>query len=173
MPEPSLERKWFALYTRSRFEKKVEKQLLDKSIETYLPLRPVMKFWSDRKKWVDEPLFGCYIFVHTTPKERYLSVQTAGVVRVIAFRGKPVVVQDEEIDRIRFILREKQAVEPCEPVHSGDWVKIMRGPLAGLEGRLESVRDGSRLVVNIESIRQAIRFTISREDITVMKSCTP
>ena len=47
-------------------------------------------------------------------------------------------------------------------------MKIMRGPLAGLEGRLESVRDGSRLVVNIESIRQAIRFTIDREDVKVI-----
>ena len=41
-----------------------------KGIESYLPLKKVLKQWSDRKKWVEEPLFRSYIFIHADLKGR-------------------------------------------------------------------------------------------------------
>ena len=59
------EKKWYALYTRYRHEKRVESQLLQKGIETYLPMRKILRKWSDRKKWITEPLFNCYVFIYS------------------------------------------------------------------------------------------------------------
>ena len=58
-----INKKWFVIYTRSRFEKKIYQELLKINIESYLPLQKKLKQWSDRKKWVEEPLFRSYIFV--------------------------------------------------------------------------------------------------------------
>ena len=54
---------WFAVYTKSRNEKKVYERLIDEGYEAYLPLQKRLKQWSDRKKWVEEPLLRSYVFV--------------------------------------------------------------------------------------------------------------
>jgi len=159
---------WYALYIKSRHEKKVDKQLLDKGIESYLPLRKVLRQWSDRKKWVEEPLFRCYVFIRVTERDRLRALQTYGSVRVVSFNGKPARVRDEEIENIRLILREVENVEPCPAVEVGDVVEVTRGPLRGQRGRLEQVRDGHRLVVTIDSIHQALRFNIDILDVRVV-----
>ena len=162
--------RWYALYTRSRHEKRVDLQLRDKGIESYLPVQKVLRRWSDRKKWVEEPLFRCYVFIHMDEKDRLRALQTYGSVRIVSFNGKPAVVQDEEIECIRRILREAPTVEVCTPVSVGDRVEILRGPLAGLRGRIEEVHGERRLVVVVESIRQALRFNLDGADVRVVST---
>lgn len=159
---------WYALYTRPRHEKKVRDQLTEKNIETYLPLRRVLRRWSDRKKWVDEPLFRSYVFVHTEEEARLRALRTPGVIRVVSFQGQPAKVRDEEIENIRWILKEMPDVESGDPVYPGEHVEVMRGALRGLKGRLIQVQGSHRLVVLIESIRQALHINVSRGDIRVI-----
>ncbi|MBN2417082.1 UpxY family transcription antiterminator [bacterium] len=159
------DRKWYALYTKPRHEKKVDLQLREKGLTSYLPLRTVQKRWSDRKKWVDEPLFRSYVFVRADSRERYDAVQSYGALRVVGFKGVPIVVPDEEIDRIRRILREVENVEPADYFTAGDPVEIVQGPLSGMRGVLEEVRNDHRLVVRIESVRQALKFSVLLQDV--------
>jgi len=159
---------WYAIYTRSRHEKKVEDQLNEKGIDSYLPVRSVLRQWSDRRKWVEEPLFRCYVFVHANAKDRLRALQTYGSVRIVSFSGRPAIVRDEEIENIRRILREVDFVEPCPAVSVGDIVEINRGPLMGMRGRLEQVHGEHRLVVTVESIHQALRFNVDIGDVEVV-----
>jgi transcription antitermination factor NusG len=55
--------KWYAIYTRPRWEKKVNFLLQGKGIESYCPLNKVRRKWSDRIKTIEEPLFKSYVFV--------------------------------------------------------------------------------------------------------------
>jgi transcription antitermination factor NusG len=160
---------WHALYTKPRHEKKVADQLLDKHIDSYLPLKKVLKQWSDRKKWIEEPLFRSYVFIHADAKERQRALYTAGVLKLVQFGEEPARVRDDEIDTIKRILSEDAGVETCPAVSIGDWIEIARGPLLGLRGRLEEIRGTSRLVVVIDSIRQALRFSVDPADIRVVK----
>jgi transcriptional antiterminator RfaH len=155
--------RWYALYTRSRHEKKVELQLNEKGIPVYLPIKRTLKKWSDRKKWVEEPLFKSYIFIQGGKQERYRAVQCAGVVRLVTFQGQLAVVRDEEIEMIRRVLAEASHPESA-PVETavGDAVEIETGPLAGLRGRLVEIQGGKRFLVSIPSISQGIRFNVDR-----------
>ena len=63
------EKKWYALYTKPRWEKKVYRLLSERGMEAYCPLNKVKKKWSDRIKLVEEPLFKSYVFVHTEEEE--------------------------------------------------------------------------------------------------------
>lgn len=162
------QRFWVALYTRPRHEKRIFEEIQDKGIEGYLPLIPVLRQWSDRKKWVDEPLFRGYVFVHGDRVEQYRSVQAHGVVRMVRFQGKPVRVRDEEIDQIKRILRDGKQIEACDPFAVGDWVSIICGPLTGVQGRLIEIQGGSRLVVAVPSINQALRFSVARADVKLL-----
>ncbi|MDZ7374416.1 MAG: UpxY family transcription antiterminator [candidate division KSB1 bacterium] len=167
---PGNEARWYALYTRSRHEKKVELQLLQKGIECYLPLRYTWRQWSDRRKLIQEPLFRCYVFVYGDERQRLAALQTYGAVRFVSFNGRPAVVREEEIENIRRILRERPEAEACEPWVVGEVVEIVRGPLAGIRGTLLEIRGSRRLVVSIDSIRQGVRFEVDGSDVRSLGS---
>jgi len=60
---PQEELRWYALHTRARHEKAVERRLRDQGMETFVPTTMEVHRWSDRKKKVEVPLFSCYVFI--------------------------------------------------------------------------------------------------------------
>ena len=61
------DKKWYALYTKPRWEKKIDASLIKKNIESWCPLQKIEKQWTDRKKIIEEPLFKSYIFFFFLP----------------------------------------------------------------------------------------------------------
>ena len=103
--------KWFAIYTKPRWEKKVNQLLTDKGVECYCPLNKVKRKWSDRTKTVEEPLFKSYVFVKVTEEERTKVRLTNGVVNFVYWNGKPAVVREKEIQTIKLFLDEYENVQ--------------------------------------------------------------
>ena len=165
---PRHERHWFALYTRPRHEVKVGDQLAEKAIEFYLPKRRVLKQWSDRKKWVEAPLFSSYVFIHADAMERYRAVQSVGALCVVHVKGQPIKVPKTEIDRIRAVLKAVPEVEAAEYFSPGDPVEIVRGPLTGMRGLFMEVAGAGRLVIRLESVQQGLRFSVPRSDVKAL-----
>ena len=97
---------WFAAYVKSRAEKKVALELEALGIEFYLPLTKKLKQWSDRRKWVEEPLFRSYIFVHIDQSEYFTALNANGVVRYVSFGGKAVAIPEVQIKAIQYYLEE-------------------------------------------------------------------
>lgn len=161
---------WYALYTRPRHEKRVDRQLKQKGIESYLPLRKELRRWSDRKKWVEEPLFRCYVFVRIPLQDYISALQTYGVVRMVSFNGRPAPIPDEQIDAVRRVLEEIKTVEPISYLVIGQKVEVIKGPLAGIRGVLIQKRNQNRLVIAIESIRQGISIEINADEVKPVES---
>lgn len=160
MEENARKLNWYALYTRPRFEKKVEEQLAEREIETYLPLQTVIRQWSDRKKKIKEPLFRGYVFVHVSPFNRISSLRVDGVVRMVRFGGKPSVIPDDQIEAIKRLLEGGVSLETCDYLQKGDLVEITQGPFAGIKGRVMEKRNKRRFVITIDAIRQSISVEI-------------
>ncbi|MFQ5771019.1 MAG: UpxY family transcription antiterminator [bacterium] len=156
------ERFWYALYTRPRFEKIVDGSLKQKGLESFLPLYAVTRYWSDRKKVIAEPLFPSYIFVHANAKERYFSLQTRGVVRMVSFNGQPTSIPDEQIERIHQILNCGYNPEPHQFLNFGDEVEIVTGALQGLHGFYIEKRGKCRIVISVHAIQQSIAIEVER-----------
>ncbi len=146
------EKKWYVVYTRPRWEKKVAGILLAKGIEHYCPLNKVMKQWSDRKKIILEPLFKGYIFVklHDTIKWEIKNID--GILNFVYWLGKPAVVKEEEIDTIRKFLQEFSGVEVIErQLNINSRVLIKQGVLMNYHGIIVEIT-GNKAKVNIESM---------------------
>ena len=94
-------KKWFAVYTRPRCEKKVAEILTRKKIENYCPINKVFRQWSDRKKVVYEPLFTSYVFVRISEREITSLKQSNGIINLVYWLGKPAVIHDSEIEVIK------------------------------------------------------------------------
>lgn len=171
MPDALRTLNWFAVYTQPRFEKKAHAELLRKGIEAYLPLQRILKQWSDRKKWVEEPLFRSYLFVHITGKSYFDVLNTPGIVKYVTFESAAVPIPPKQIDAIRFYLLEERAepMEPLEHLEPGTPVEVIRGPLRGLKGQLVNSRGQKRVRIEIEALGQYLNLTISIQDLQVLK----
>lgn len=104
-------KKWYAVYTKPRWEKKVHGILSNRGLEAYCPLNKVRKQWSDRVKLVEEPLFKSYVFVHVSEEDQGRVRQVDGVLNFVYWQGKPAVVKNKEIDDIRRFLNEYEDVQ--------------------------------------------------------------
>lgn len=140
--EPKLtELKWYALYTRPRWEKKVAEILTEKKYENYCPLNRVLRQWSDRKKIVYEPLFTSYVFVRVTEKQLLEIRKIVGVINFVYWLNKPAVIRDEEIVCVKEFLTNYINVQlEKSAVGLNDTVRIMKGPLTEYEGSVIAVK---------------------------------
>jgi len=154
--------KWIAVYTKPRHEKTVEKQLLKKGFEVYLPILKERRKWSDRKKWVEFPLFRSYIFVRTEIKNALYVLQTIGVVKVVKFGGEVAVVQDESIRAIQLMIEGGYNPEATDYYLKGDPVEVKDGPLKGLIGEVTRVDNHDRLLVRVDAIQHSVSIQIER-----------
>ena len=149
-------RQWLVAYVQSCLEKKTAQRLAAMGIECYLPVQSEIRQWSDRRKRVDRLVIPMMIFVHVTPQERPLPLSLQAVSRYMVLRGEstPAVIPDEQMDRFRFMLDySPEAVEMCSaPLAPGDAVKVIKGPLAGLEGELITVNGKNKVAVRLDML---------------------
>lgn len=155
---------WYAVYTRSRAEKKLYTLLEQKKVECFLPLKKSLKQRSDRKVWVQEPLLPSYIFVRVTEKEFFWVLNTPGAVCYVSFEGRPVSIPEEQIKALHNFMAHKE-VQP--EVHygsfeKGDLVEVSSGTLKGLKGEVVKVQGRQRLILRFDSLGYCVHFDCSR-----------
>ena len=146
------EKKWYVIYTRPRWEKKVASLLQAKAIEHYCPLNRVMKQWSDRKKIVFEPLFKGYIFVKVKESLKWDIKAVEGVINFVYWLGKPAEVKEDEINTIKKFLQEFDSVEiKNKDLIISTKVLVKQGVLMNFRGIVVQLK-GNKAIVNIESM---------------------
>lgn len=159
---------WFVMYTTSRTEKKVEQRLKEKGIEVFLPIVEELRQWSDRKKKVQKALFSGYVFVKTTRANLWESLQVPGAVKFVNFSGQHATVRDSEIDAIRRIVETGVSVETGkDEIQKGEQVKILGGPLQGMEGECVNKGNKDYFVIRVPGINQVLMVNVPRKFLEV------
>jgi transcription antitermination factor NusG len=157
-------RNWYAVYTRPRWEKKVYALLTEKAVEAYCPLNRVRKKWSDRIKWVEEPLFKSYVFVKVQEAEMTKVRLVNGVVNYVYWLGKPAIIREKEIEIIRKFMNDyTEVVVTRTEVKEDDQVIIRRGAFMDKEAKVIKVLNNKVRVV-IESIGFTLIATIEKSN---------
>ncbi|MCC9138539.1 UpxY family transcription antiterminator [Pontibacter silvestris] len=133
--------KWYAVYTRPRWEKKVAETLTLKSIKNYCPLNKVVHQWSDRKKTVHVPLFTSYVFVHVTERQFMELKKVNGVISIVTWLNKPAVIKDSEIESIKTFLTDHSNVQlEIVEVNVNDTIQITQGSLLDKKGTIVAIK---------------------------------
>ncbi|RZK35861.1 MAG: UpxY family transcription antiterminator [Pedobacter sp.] len=162
--------KWYPIYTRSRAEKKTVEALAKKNISTYLPLKKVLKQWSDRKKIVEEPLLKSYLFIHISSKEYNEVLMTAGFTRFIYFSGKIASIPDKQLEDLKLLLANDTDLELIDyNISPGEKVLIKAGPFKGIIAELVSLKNKKSIVLRLENIGYSILINTSMAFIEPMK----
>lgn len=154
-------KRWFALYTRPKAEKKIQHYLLQKGISHYLPLNRVKKKWSDRYKWVDEPLFKGYLFVEITDNERFDVLNIPGAVRFVSFNGVAAPIRSTDIEFLKKLLDTDYEIDTVAThLTTGSKVVIDRGPLTGYVGTLIQYEGNKKVKVDVEHLEYSLVISI-------------
>lgn len=158
------EKEWFVVYTRPRAEKKIRDALKKLAIECYLPLLRTRKKWSDRFKWVEDPVFASYIFVHIGSKQQATDVlKIPHSVNFVTSRGKPVPISNTDISLLKIAVSEfaeSLTIRNTATLVRGETVRIQEGPFAGKEAVIERIQGKSMVVVAFPALNRSVQVEI-------------
>jgi transcription antitermination factor NusG len=157
---------WYALRVRSRFEFVTAGALREKGYQEFLPSYRRKRYWSDRVKEIDMPLFPGYVFCRFDAADPYRVLNSPGVVHIVSAGQKPVAVTEREVAHIQAICQSSLVVEPWPFLQTGRRVIIWRGPLAGVEGIVLEVKASCRIVVSLTMLQRSVSAEIDRHWIT-------
>ena len=160
---------WFALLTRSNFEKKTYDILVQKKIPTFLPKIKRKSIRKDRNLMVEAPLFPGYIFVQSSfkPKDQLNVLKTVGAVRLLGNQNGPIPVPEFQIESLRILTNSNVDLISGTSVQlrKGDPVMIIEGPLAGVKGEFIHYKGESRVVIRVEVLGQYAGTEIEKSKI--------
>lgn len=167
------DKRWLAIYTKPRWEKKVFRLLTESGIDAYCPLNKVRRKWSDRIKLVEEPLFKSYVFVKINKQQEDGVKLVSGVLNFVYWLGKPAVINPKDIERIKRFLKEYSDVEALamQQLTPNTRVIITSGVLMDKEARIIST-DKKRVELEIESMGYKLVAYVDRKNVRPVTKLT-
>ena len=151
---------WVAALVQVRTEKTVSRKLTSLGIANYVPVQNEVHNWSDRRKKVERVVIPMIVFVHADKDEIKKLVYHSFIHKLLTYPGQktPAIIPDDQIENLKFMLGQSDSrVEMRDHVFkTGDRVRIIHGPLKGIEGELCRVETGkSMLSVQIDCLGYA------------------
>lgn len=159
--------RWYAIRTRGRSEQTVNGQLCAHGLETFLPIYTECHRWSDRRKEINLPLFPGYTFLRAklSAEIRSLVLRVAGAMDFVNSLGKPLSVDDHEIEDIQSLAARGISFSPCAFANIGTRVRVRGGALDGIVGILVGRNSDCSLVISVELIRRSIALRVQGYEI--------
>lgn len=159
---------WYAVQTRPRHEKRVAEELRARALEEFLPLHRCRHRWKNGViADVELPLFPCYLFAKVPLGERIRLLRLPGVIGFAVSSSRPTALGQKDIAALR-VLTEQCRAEPHPFLKVGDSVRIVGGPLAGMEGILLRRKQELRVILSLDFIMRSIAVEVSEFDIEVI-----
>lgn len=166
------QKKWYALYTKPKWERKVSDELLKQGFDIYCPMTKVYRRWSDRIKILQQPLFSMYVFINIDEKTKWEPLQIPGIIKYVTIGNKQAVIRNEEIELLKNFLLENESAEVIgvdRDFRQGDVVKVNKGLFINNTGTVVQAGN-NRVEVLLESLSCIIRSVfrpVQIEKITV------
>jgi transcription antitermination factor NusG len=154
------ERAWYAIYTRHQHEKTVADILSRKSFEVFLPVYSTVHRWKDRQRQLFLPLYPSYVFLRDRLERKLEILITPGVHFIVGAGDGPQPIPDFEIDAVKRVIESSLAVEPHPFLQCGEWVRVIDGPLEGIEGILVRKKNSLRLVLSVEMLMKSVAVEV-------------
>ena len=164
---------WFAVWTKSRQEKVAAAMIGSLGVTSFLPLKSEARQWSDRKQTVHVPLFSGYLFVRVNLSDgnKLRVLQVPGVAGFVGNSHGPLPIPEGQIEAVRTVVERRVECTVHPLLEEGDRVRVIRGPLAGMEGRLVRMNSAARLVISISMIHRSLAAHVDRNDVERFEDC--
>jgi transcription antitermination factor NusG len=155
---------WYAVRVKSRREYFVSEHLTSKGYLAFVPDRVERRQWSDRVKQARTPLISGYVFANFDASDLLPILRIPSVLYIVGSSRGPIAVSDEEIDTLKRIVESGVSPQPTPYLAAGSRVRIVTGPLQGVQGILVEGDAGvsQRLIVSVELLQRAVSVEVAR-----------
>lgn len=154
---------WIAVQVRPRSERIVAAQLTIMGYEHFVPRYPEQE--SGKPSLSGCPLFPGYVFSRFMPSNPNRIVRISAVVRLLGSQRGPMPVPDQEIDALRRVTNLGLPLEPLPSYEPGDRVRVISGPLAGIEGTLIHARNRWKMALTVTILQRAVAVEVHVRDV--------
>jgi transcription antitermination factor NusG len=156
---------WYAVQTRPRHEKRVAAEVRARDMEEFLPIHRSRHRWRNGVLAdVELPLFPCYLFARIPLCDRLRLLGLPGVIGFAVNSAHPTALPQKDIEALRALSIICQA-EPHPFLSVGDRVRLVAGPLTGMEGILTRRKQELRVVLSLDFIMRSVAVEVSEFDI--------
>ncbi|MFH0909800.1 MAG: transcription termination/antitermination NusG family protein [bacterium] len=156
LPPPDMA--WTVVHARPRCEKKIAEYLHLQNLRCYLPLRRKTHRYGNRERVFMSPLFSGYLFCVLGAGQRSAVAQNRYVANVLNVLDQTKFVA--QLRQVEVALAGGQITEVLPFLVSGHRVRVSHGPLRGIEGVIQRVKGRTRVVINVDMIRQAMAVEV-------------
>jgi transcriptional antiterminator NusG len=168
-----IETSWFALRVRSKSETGVASLLGHKGYETFNPTYAESRKYSDRIRRLHRAIFPGYVFCRFHPDHTLPILSTAAVLKILTISGRPAAISEAEIENARRAATSASA-RPHPYLDVGQKVRVIAGPLMGVEGFLVALQGSKkalgdsgtpRLVISADLLQRSLSVEIDSFDV--------
>lgn len=142
---------WHVLCVKPNTERKVGKLLEKAGFEVCVPTYKELRYRSDRKVWIEKVVFNCYVFVAVLPKKRKNVFINKNIFQYLKTGDRIAVLKEEEVKLIKKISTTQESVSiSSEALEVGQYVEILSGDFAGLQGMITALQQSNKPKVHLE-----------------------
>ena len=166
----NIDKSWYLVYAKPNQEVVAQQQLEQQGYVTYLPMIMNVRRRNGRRRYVKEPFFPRYLFIRLDQtNDNWAPIRsTIGVSTIVRFGMKPVSVSDEVIEFIKQRENPQGLHEIRDELAKGDNVRVLDGPMMGLEGVFVAKTSEQRVMLLLEIMGKATRVQIDVDAIEVV-----
>ena len=156
------EPQWFAVHTRAKHERRVQRELESRiQLTTFLPLLTETHQWSDRRKLIEVPLFSSYLFIRAiySPELRQSVLRSQSILGFVGIGGQGLPIPSVEIESVRQLISAMTPLCHYPFVKQGQRVRIRGGALDNVEG-IVVMNEGRKLIVSVDMISRSVAIQL-------------
>ena len=157
-PVSTPERPWVVVHTRPRCEKKLADAAGRQGIGTYLPLRKRVHRYGNRERSFESPLFPGYLFCLAEVDGRRWLAQNRYTANLLEVFDQTQL--DAQLRQLHQALETGRVLDVMPYLQTGHRVRVLAGPLRGLEGLVLRVKGQARIVINVDMIRESVAVEV-------------
>ncbi len=142
-----------------------EQHLVPVVADFFSPTIDEVRQWSDRRKVIKAPVFPGYLFAQFELDKRVDVLRVLGVIDLVRVGAAPAEVNRKEIDALRQAFRTVQPIEPLPHMVRGQSVRVIGGPMRGVEGTLALIKSDLKLVLSVTMMNRSVAVEIDHSHV--------
>lgn len=157
---------WLVCHTKPRCEKKFAALMTAEKFEHYLPLIDSVRRYAQQTKRFTKPLFPGYVFAKI-PREKKARIYQQDLL------ARAIIVEDEEkflrqLGDVKAIVASGFELSVMPLLTKGRRVKIVGGPLHGVEGYVDDPARPQGIVISVDVLQQGLHVKVPAENLQVL-----
>ena len=159
-------KKWYAIYTKPRREKKLAEFAYKNRITYFLPLIDSVKVYERKRIVYKKPMFSSYIFINADFHQKRSVIVSGLTVSFINIEDEKIFLA--ELNHIYNVRLSKVESVPHKFITQGTRVRFISGPLKGVIGLVTDTKNMKEVVLQINILRQAIAVSAQSNNLEIL-----